>query len=378
VLAYVSPSGARAASAGTYLLYASHVAAMAPGTNLGAATPVPLGGGFPARAPDGGGTPDQDPAAGKDPGPTRRAPAGASEAKAVNDAVAYIRSLAELRGRNADWAELAVRDAASLSAVAALEKKVVDIVAADADDLLKQAHGRQVRTGDATATLETAGLGLAHFLPDWKTRVLGVITNPNVALMLMMVGIYGLLFELMSPGALFPGTIGAICLLLGLYGLATLPLNFTGAGLALLGMALLIGEAFLPSFGILGIGGAVAFTFGVAILMDTDGLPGFAIYWPLIGGLAVAGIGLALLVARMAMRSFKQEVRTGLEAMRGAHAEVTDWAGLAGHVFVRGERWNAVASHPLQAGQQVQVITVDGLTLGVAAADGSRSGGIDS
>jgi membrane-bound serine protease (ClpP class) len=176
---------------------------------------------------------------------------------------------------------------------------------------------------------------------------------------------------------LFPGTIGAICLLLGLYGLATLPLNFTGAGLALLGMALLIGEAFLPSFGILGIGGAVAFTFGVAMLLDTDGFPGFVIYWPLIAGLALAGVGLALLVFRLAMRSFKQEARTGLEALRGAQAEVADWAGLAGHVFVQGERWKAVASQPLQAGQRVQVIAVNGLTLGVAATDSRQPGEID-
>ena len=399
VLTYVTPGGARAASAGTYILYASHVAAMAPGTNLGAATPVAIGGlptpgggdGKPDAKPDRkperkpeqkpDQKPDQKPGDGnaKDEpaseGPSRREPASASEAKAINDAVAYIRSLAEFRGRNAEWAELAVRDAASLSAKAALEQRVIDVVASSVEDLFRQADGREVAVGGGSVRLDTANLHQVAIEPDWRTRLLGVITNPNVALILMMIGIYGLLFEFMSPGSMYPGTIGAICLLLGLYALAALPLNYAGAGLALLGMALLVAEAFMPSFGVLGIGGLVAFVIGVAILMDTDGVPGFEIYWPLVGGLALAGLGLGLLVARLAMGSFKHRVTAGQEAMLGARAEVTDWAGLRGHVFLLGERWNATSSQALRAGQQVRIVAVDGLTLTVAPEE-NQPGGI--
>lgn len=386
VLAYVTPGGARAASAGTYILYASHVAAMTPGTNLGAATPVAIGGGLPmpgrgddekgkgkGDADGGSGKPDSGGRVDKD-GSTRREPASASEAKAINDAVAYIRSLAEFRGRDADWAELAVRDSASLSASAALERNVIDIVAPDVKDLFRQANGRKVKVGGSVVALDTRDLLQAAFDPDWRTKLLGVITNPNVALILMMIGIYGLLFEFMSPGALYPGTIGAICLLLGLYALAALPLNYAGAGLALLGMSLLIAEAFLPSFGILGIGGVIAFVIGMTILMDTEGIPGFEVSWPLIAGLALAGLGLGVLVARLAMGSFKHKVTAGQEAMLGARAEVQDWSGLRGHVFLQGERWNAVASQPLQVGQRVMITAMDGLTLSVAADDNEHGG----
>jgi membrane-bound serine protease (ClpP class) len=392
VLTYVTPGGARAASAGTYILYASHVAAMTPGTNLGAATPVAIGG-FPSPRGDDDDRRDRAPGtdrgapqegAGKDAkeegkergeGKERAKPANASEAKAINDAVAYIRSLAEFRGRNAEWAESAVRDAASLSANAALEQRVIDLVAASAEDLFKQVHGREVAVAGGNVRLDTRDLRQETVEPDWRNRVLGVITNPNVALILMMIGVYGLIFEFMSPGALYPGTIGAICLLLGLYALAALPLNYAGAGLALLGMALLVAEAFVPSFGILGIGGLVAFVIGVALLMDTEGVPGFEIYWPLVGGLALAALGIGLLVARLAVGSFKHRVTAGQEAMLGARAEVVDWSGAAGHVFLLGERWNAISSQPLRPGQRVRVVAIDGLTLSVAPED-NQPGGI--
>jgi membrane-bound serine protease (ClpP class) len=403
VLGYVAPSGARAASAGTYILYASHVAAMAPGTNLGAATPVSIGGlPQPDRNPDGGrddrgrdaqdrqnrqdrdgsGKPSGDRAAdeqGRDGRGTaareRREPASAMESKMVNDAVAYIRSLAELRGRNADWAERAVRDAESLSATAALRENVVDIVAGDEAELFRQAHGRMVTVEGREVALETRDLRQDAYDPDWRTKALGIITNPNVALILMMIGVYGLLFEFMSPGSLYPGTIGAICLLLGLYALAALPLNYAGAALLLLGMTLLVAEAFMPSFGALGIGGVAAFVIGAAILIDTEEVPGFVIYWPVIGGLAAAGLGLGLLVARMAMTSMRHEVTAGREAMIGQRAEVSDWSGHGGHVFLLGERWNAVADQPLQPGQQVRVTGLDGLTLAVAPAGAQRPDG---
>ena len=397
VMGYVAPSGARAASAGTYILYASHVAAMAPGTNLGAATPVSIGGlPQPGRNPDGarddrgrdgqgsqdrerdsGGEPSGDRAADKgegdgrgDAGRERRAPASAMESKMVNDAVAYIRSLAEMRGRNADWAERAVRDAESLSATAALRENVIDIVAGDEAELFRQAHGRVVQVEGRELSLDTRDLRQEAYDPDWRTKVLGIITNPNVALILMMIGIYGLLFEFMSPGSLYPGTIGAICLLLGLYALAALPLNYAGAALLLLGMTLLVAEAFMPSFGALGIGGVAAFVIGAAILIDTEEVPGFVIYWPVIGALAVAGLGLGILVARMALTSRRHAVTAGREAMIGQPAEVSDWSGRRGHVFLLGERWNAVAKQPLQPGQQVRVVGLDGLTLAVEP-DGS-------
>ncbi len=406
VLGYVAPSGARAASAGTYILYASHVAAMAPGTNLGAATPVSIGGlPQPGRGPEGGrddrgrdgqgdpdrngggvrGKPSGDRAADRQDGDSRgegrrerREPASAMESKMVNDAVAYIRSLAELRGRNADWAERAVRDAESLSATAALRQNVVDIVAGDEADLLRQAHGRMVTIEGRELPLDTRDLRQVAYDPDWRTRALGIITNPNVALILMMIGIYGLLFEFMSPGSLYPGTIGAICLVLGLYALAALPLNYAGAALLVLGMTLLVAEAFVPSFGALGIGGVVAFVIGAAVLIDTEEVPGFVIYWPVIGGLAVAGLGLGLLVARMAMTSMRHRVTAGREAMLGERAEVSDWSGHRGHVFLLGERWNAVADRPLQPGQRVRVTGLDGLTLavepdGAAPPDGDPS-----
>lgn len=369
VLAWVGPSGARAASAGTYILYASHVAAMAPGTNLGAATPVAIGGGALPKMPgrekeEEGAVPGErgDSPAGN---PARRAPGSPTEAKAVNDAVAYIRSLADMRGRNADWAESAVREAASLPAGEALAKKVVDILADSIDDLLRQADGRKVKVGERTTTLATAGIAVEAFDPDWRTRLLGAITNPNVALILMMIGIYGLVFEFMNPGSLYPGTIGSICLLIGLYALAALPIDYAGLALVGLGVALMVAEAFAPSFGILGIGGIVAFALGATILFDTGAAPGFDLYWPVVAGLAVASLGFTLLVGRLALSSRRSRQVSGREAMLGRTVVVTDWTGRRGHVILDGERWNAVASGPLGPGQRARILSVDGLTLTV-------------
>ncbi|MCM5569308.1 nodulation protein NfeD [Burkholderiaceae bacterium FT117] len=382
VLAWVGPSGARAASAGTYILYASHVAAMAPGTNLGAATPVAIGGGalpkMPGREEEGaapgergerGDSGERGERPGRDDSPAatpaRRAPGSPTEAKAVNDAVAYIRSLADMRGRNADWAESAVREAASLPAREALAKKVVDIVADSVDDLLRQAHGREVKVGERTMTLATAGIAVQAFEPDWRTRLLGAITNPNVALILMMIGIYGLVFEFMNPGSLYPGTIGSICLLTGLYALAALPIDYAGLALVGLGVALMVAEAFAPSFGILGIGGIVAFALGATILFDTGAAPGFDLYWPVVAGLAVASLGFTLLVGRLALSSRRSRQVSGREAMLGRTVVVADWTERRGHVILDGERWNAVASGPLGPGQRARILAVDGLTLTV-------------
>ncbi|MDJ0514022.1 MAG: nodulation protein NfeD [Methyloceanibacter sp.] len=367
VIAYVHPSGARAASAGTYILYASHIAAMTPGTNLGAATPVSIGGG----SPFGGDDSDKE----KDAGSEKKQEEDKDQvskdivpdpmkAKAVNDAVAYIRSLAELRGRNADWAEKAVRQAESLSASDALKKNVVDIVATNFDDLLAQADGRKVAVDTKEVTLSTKSLQLEHIEPDWRTRLLAAITNPNVALILMIIGVYGLIFEFMNPGALVPGIIGAICLLLGLYALALLPVNYAGIGLVTLGVALMVAEAFAPSFGALGIGGAAAFVIGAAIMIDTE-MPEYQISWALIGVLAVTSLVAALVITRLAISSYRRRVATGIEEMTGAHGEVTDWYGRRGYVIAHGERWKAISEAPLSRGQPVRVTGVEGLVLRV-------------
>ena len=268
VAVYVSPSGARAASAGTYILYASHIAAMAPGTNLGAATPVQFGGISPP-------SPKEKPKADEDK-PKVESNSDAMKRKVINDAAAYIRGLAEMRGRNQEWAEKAVREAASLPASEALNLKVIDIIAPDMGSLLEQANGRQVEVQGHKRTIDTAGLTVIQLKPDWRSRLLGVITNPNVAYILMLIGIYGLIFEFSNPGAILPGTIGAISLLLALYSFQLLPINYAGMALILLGISLMIAEAFQPSFGILGIGGVISFVMGSIILMDTEA-PGFGI-----------------------------------------------------------------------------------------------------
>lgn len=353
VLAYVAPGGARAASAGTYIVYASHVAAMAPGTNLGAATPVEISA-----------LPGMEPASGQP--KDKAAPArGAMEAKAVNDAVAYIRGLAHLRGRNADWAERAAREAASLDASDALAARVIDIVARDIPDALAQADGRVVNVAGAQVVLDTDGLAVEHLRPDWRHELLGAIANPNVALILMMIGVYGLLFEFMNPGSLYPGTIGAICLVIGLYALAVLPVNYAGLALVLLGIGLMTAEAFAPSFGVLGLGGAAAFMVGAMILIDADA-PGLRVSLPLVASLAAAGLAFALLVLREAFTARRRGIVSGREAMVGAPGVVQDWSGRQGFVFAHGERWRAVSSTQLKPGERVRTLSVEGLTLTVS------------
>ena len=402
VVAWVGPDGARAASAGTYIVYASHVAAMAPATNLGAATPVAVGGGLPGRpgstprdeadGSGGAGSPARDPsrpdAAGEGASEPPARPARgrdgrtASERKAVNDAVAYIRALAETRGRNADWAESAVRDAVSLSARAALEAGVIDLVAPDARTALDEADGRLVDLQGREHRLETRGLRPDAREPGWRTRILATLANPNIALILMMIGVYGLFFEFLSPGALVPGVVGAICLVVGLYSLAMLPLDYAGVALMVLGLALVVAEAFVPSFGVLGIGGVAALVIGTAILVDVDGVPAFEIAWPMLAGVALAGAGLTALVATLAVRSFRAPVRAGEGAMLGQLAEVLDWSGGAGHVRAGGERWQAQwadtadNADPPAVGDPVTVVAVRGLTLIVepGTAPGDKQG----
>ncbi|PDV85172.1 nodulation protein NfeD [Rhizobium sp. H4] len=358
VASFVAPSGARAASAGTYILFASHIAAMAPGTNLGAATPIALG-----LKPFGDTEPEKKPG---EPGKQAETPGDAHEAKAVNDAVAYIRGLAELRNRNADWAERAVREAASLSTTAAVREHAIDFTAVDVTDLLAKAQGRVVWVGQTEVRLDTAGLAVQEFEPDWRTRLLSVITDPNIAIILMMVGIYGLIFEFLAPGTMLPGTIGGICLLLGLYALALLPVSFAALGLIFLGVGLTVAEAHSPSFGALGIGGGVAVILGATILFDPD-IPGLEVSRPLLGAIAFVILVFSLVVARLAFTSRLRQVATGAEEMIGISGKVESWTGLTGYVIAHGERWKAVSAEPLVAGDLVSVIGRNGLALEVAS-----------
>jgi membrane-bound serine protease (ClpP class) len=353
VATFVYPSGSRAASAGTYILYASHIAAMAPATNLGAATPVPIGG-----KPDTGkdGSDDQDEENGKtDPG-------SAMNRKAVNDAIAYIRSLAELRGRNVEWAEIAVREGESLSAEAALETGVIDVMADDIPGLLKAINGRTVTTEFGEVTLATESLIVEKRTPDWRTELLSVITNPSIAYLLLLVGIYGLIFEGYNPGAIVPGVVGAICLLLAAYALQLLPVNYAGLGLIALGVVLMIAELFAPSFGALGIGGIIAFVIGSVILIDTD-VPGFRISLSLIFSMAIAGAVLVFAILAVAIKARRAPVVTGREELIGGVGEARSDIAEHGSVWVHSELWNARSATPLKAGDKVRIIDIDGLTL---------------
>ena len=392
VATYVAPSGARAASAGTYILYASHVAAMAPATNLGAATPVSIGGGnepAPAPNPTSAPTPNptsppedankaKDKSGAKDsqgassnstppsssPAPAEPSPSTAMERKVVNDAVAYIRSLAELRGRNADWAEQAVRGAASLSATAALKERVIDLIAPDIAGLLAQLDGREVKFGDHTVKLATRDLPVQRMKPDWRTELLAVITNPTVAYGLMLIGIYGLLFEGYNPGAVFPGVVGTICLLLALFAFQILSVNYAGLALVVLGVGMIVAEFFFPTFGSLGLGGLIAFVVGSLILFDTD-VPGMNIALPVIGAIATVG-GLVIVgIVYIAARSLRSPVVTGVQGMIGDNAEVLQSFTGVGRVRYRGELWNARSDVELRVGQSARIVKVEGLTLWV-------------
>lgn len=355
VIGYVAPSGAHAASAGTYILYATHVAAMAPGTNLGAATPVQIGGPVPGLP---SGTPDKNDKETKD---SASKPKNAMTEKVTNDAVALIRSLAELRGRNADWAEKAVRDAASLSANAALQEHVIDLVAQDPADLLKQVDGRAVEIAGETRHLATKGAVVEAIDPGWVSRFLAVITDPNVALILLLIGIYGLIFEFTSPGAVAPGIVGTICLLLGLYALNLLPINYAGLALMVIGIALLTIEAFSPTV-VLGAGGLVAFVLGALMLFKFEA-PGYRLSWTVVGTATAMLAGLFLIVLSSVWRARKEPVRVGAQAMRGLSAEVLDWSENEGHVFAQGERWKARGAEAFKPGDLVEVANIVELTL---------------
>jgi len=347
VAAFVSPSGSRAASAGTFILYASHLAAMAPGTNLGAASPVAIG------------MPQQ-----KDDKKGGESGADTLMRKATNDAVAYIRGLAQLRGRNADWAERAVREAVSLPADEALKLKVIDLVAEDVPALLKKLDGRTLTAGGSRVTLQTAGAAAVEMELDWRTRILAVITNPTIAYLLILVGIYALIFEFMNPGLVLPGVVGAISLLVALYALHLLPVNYAGLALIVLGIAFMVAEAFLPAFGSLGIGGLIAFVLGSIILIDAD-VPGLEIPYELIGGAAAASAAFLILVLGMVVRGRRRPVVSGREQMIGAAGEALEDFEGEGWARVRGESWRVRSGVPVRQGQRLRVTAMEGLVLTV-------------
>ncbi len=365
VVTYVSPQGARAASAGTFILYASHVAAMAPATTLGAATPVAIGVPSPPRPAKPGDDPKGErPDTGDKPAEATAAPADAMTAKQVNDASAFIRGLALQHGRNAEWAELAVREAVSLTAAEALEQRVVDVVAADLQGLLAQIDGRVVRLGTGEHTLATRGLVAVAEPPDWRHRLLSVIANPSFALVLLMVGIYGLIFEFTSPGFGLPGTVGAICLLLALFALQMLPVNYAALALILLGIALLAAELLTPAFGVLGVGGVIAFMAGGLLLFDTD-VPGMGVPLPVLFGISLTAAAGVLAGGSMALRARKARVVSGREEMVGAMGQVTTVVDGQVWALVHGERWQVHSATPLAVGQGVRVTGMVGLLLEV-------------
>jgi len=393
VATWVAPDGARAASAGTYILLASPVAAMAPSTHLGAATPVPIGGTSPAPADGPADGPadvpadnppdDERPVAGGDGGESDEAPASdpqptdASSAKSLNDAIAYIRGLAERHGRNADWAEAAVRDAATLTAPEALDENVIDVIAENVDELLAAIDGREVKLHDRSVTLQTAGRTVTEIEPDWRFELLSILTNPTLAYILLLVGVYGLLLEGYNPGALVPGVIGGISLLLALYAFQILPVNYAGLALMGLGLALIAVELFVPSFGILGIGGLVAVVFGSVILFDDD-IPGFAVNDGLIAGLAMSGAVVFGMIVWMARRALQRPRMTGRASLIDHTAEaIDDFDEGRGRVHVQGEDWFARSRDAVRRGQRVRITAMkdEGFVLEVEAVDAPSSNG---
>lgn len=369
VAVYVAPSGAHAASAGTYIMYAAHIAAMAPGTSLGAATPVQMG--LPGTTPSDGQPGARKPARetdAKDEG-ADQAPGTAMERKVLNDAIAFLRTLAQMRGRNADWAERAVRDAATLTASEAVAQDVADVLADSRADLLAKIDGREVRTVNGVVKLATRDARLLAVEPDLRTRALGAVADPNIAFILLLIGIYGLLFELWHPGFGVTGTIGALSLLIAMVSLSVLPVHYGGLALLLLGIALMAGEALTPGVGALGIGGLVAFVIGAVFLFDPAGADiAIGVAKPLIAAAAITSAALFIFVLGYALRARRRAVRTGAEEMIGARAEVRQWSERAGAVHVHGEIWSARGDRTYAPGECVEVVARDGLVLFVRPA----------
>jgi len=370
VAVFVHPSGARATSAGAYILYASHIAGMSPGTSVGAATPVQMGGGEETPAP-----PDDLPGADDESGEGADGPASrdrsapssaqAMRNKVVNDSVAYIRSLAEMRGRNADWAEEAVRDGVSASYSEALALGVVEIVAASLDDFAAQADGREVTmSGGETRVLALEGARFEAIDKTVSEEILAVITDPNIAFLLLNLGFIGLLVSFYNGLEPVTAIAGVIFIIVGFYALNTLPVNYAGAALIILGLILLVAEAFLASSGLLALGGLAAFAIGSVMLMDTE-VEGLRVDWRVIAGATLALGAASFLLVSYGLAAQARKVTTGEQGLIGLTGHVLSWNGATGYVMVDGERWRAVSADALKAGDAIKVVSLDGLTLKV-------------
>jgi membrane-bound serine protease (ClpP class) len=386
VAAFVAPSGARAASAGTYILYASHIAAMAQGTNLGAATPINIAvpspvGPSPAPKPNvaddkGKGEKGIGDEGKGDKGATSDKTEGSTDTltrKQLSDAAAYIRAFAQMRGRNAEWAERAVREGVSLSAEEALAQKVIDLTARDVPELLAKLDGRKVTTAGGERTLATAGAALVTVETDWRTQFLAIITEPSVALILLMIGVYGLFFEFWNPGLALPGVVGAVCLLIGLFALQMLPVNYAGLALILLGLLFMVAELFFPAFGSLGAGGIIAFAIGAVMLIDTE-VPGFGVPLGLIATLAVVSALFVGFVAAVALKARRRPIVTGHEALIGSVGVALDDLEPEGWARINGEQWRVRSPVSIKRGQSVRVTSRGDLLLSVVpAADADQA-----
>ncbi|WP_367607021.1 nodulation protein NfeD [Legionella sp. W05-934-2] len=351
VITYVAPNGARAASAGTYIVYASTVAAMAPSTHLGAATPVSLTGG--GLLPSNNKKDDK-----------KNKAESAMASKVTNDAVAYIRSLAQLRKRDANFAEKAITEAATLTAREALENGVINLIANDVDELMAKIDGQQVEQDGRQIVLKTKSAKIVDFEPDWRMKMLLIITDPTVAYLLLLLGIYGIFFELFNPGAIIPGVVGGVAMLIALYALQLLPISYAGLGLIFLGIAFIIAEIFTPSFGILGLGGTVAFIFGSILLMDTD-LDAYQIALPAILGMAAANLAIFVVFLGMMLRSREQEKFNSTERLINQSAVALEDFDSIGQIKVGGEIWQAKTKNPVKINQTLIIVGVDGLTVEV-------------
>ena len=364
VAVYVTPAGARADSAGTYILLASHIAVMAPTTHLGAATPVSLTGddATPEKpdADDDASEADEKPADDMQPGT-------AMERKVLNDAIAYIRGLADRYGRNADWAEDAVVNAATLTAADALEQNVIEFIAENRSDLLKQVNGYEVEIDSATVTLDTNEVIVEVYEPNWRIKILSAIANPEIVLLLGLIGLYGLMYEGWNPGAIVPGVVGVICLLLAAYALQVLPVNYAGLALIIVGLALMTAEAFAPSFGALGLGGIVAFVFG-AIMMFDSGIPGFGISLTFVIGLALVAALFIIWLASFILRLRRRGAVSGSGSIIGGIGKAMHAFDGDGKVWLEGEAWAARSTIAIAKGQDVIVTNMEGLTLDVEPA----------
>ncbi|HYJ34472.1 MAG TPA: nodulation protein NfeD [Candidatus Binatia bacterium] len=337
VVIYVAPSGSRAASAGTFIAMAAHVAAMSPGTSIGAASPVGLGGGITDTT---------------------------MAHKVRNDAISYIRSLAAQRGRNVEWAEKAVREGGSLPESDALKMHVVDLVARDDDDLLRQLDGWKVTIGGETRTLHTQNAVRHPFAMSWRQGLLSKIVDPNVAYILFMLGFYGLIFELSSPGSILPGVVGGICILLAFLAFQTIPINMTGLALILFAMTLFIVDLKVPTHGVLTAGGIVSLVLGSLLLIGGDA--GMArISYSVIGTVVAATVVFFVFVLGAAMRAQRRKPMTGREGLVGERGTALTDLEPSGRVFVHGAYWEAESSEHIERGAAVVVDQVDGLRLRV-------------